>query len=497
VVEKIDTETPHSPGWWLQVMLRQLHDRRVGRRGREIWSRDQVKSSKLRPGLDLLNDYRRGDPPLREDIHSGWAAPFRQFVRMGRLNIADLDVSATGNRMGIRGFRTAAADDELGDVAARAIMKRNNLSLLSRDVHDYMLGLGDGYTLLTPPDEERDYTLITAESPLQCITAHDPATGETLAGLKVFRDDEDESDWAYLFLPGRQMGGLYVARSTGPTEFRRRGQFRFVSTWEWVEYLWDDVPGNVVPIVRFRNKGGIGEFENHLDHLDRINNKIFNEWWISVIQAFRQRALKRAKDDVDDQYEDEEDEGSGAPVSPDASPEDTMKEMFVSAPDAMWDLPPGAEIWESANVDVTPLVNSIQKELQWYASMRHLPLAALSPDSANQSAEGATTLKEEHLYAIDDRRDRASGGWARTMSMAFMFDGDEERADVSQIEPIWNPLERFSLTQKAEATSKAQGVLPTEAILRDIWQYDPAEVQQLMIMLGKDLLRQPLPASRS
>jgi hypothetical protein len=181
----IDTDVPRSPGWWLKTLATQLHNRRVGRNGTRVWTRDQVDSSRVRPGLDLLDAYRRGDPPLREDIHTGWAAPFRQYVRMGRLNFAGKLVSPTANRMGLRGFRTAAADDELGDASAHEIMRRNALKLVARDVHDNMLSLRNGYTMVTPPGAGRPYSLITSESPKQCITAHDAATGDTLAGLKV------------------------------------------------------------------------------------------------------------------------------------------------------------------------------------------------------------------------------------------------------------------------------------------------------------------------
>lgn len=485
-MDRIDIETAGSPGWWLNVLLTQLHNRRTGRSGAQRWTRNQVQSARVRPPLDLLDDYLRGDPPLREDIHTGWAAPFRQFVRMGRLNFADLLVSVTGNRMGIRDFRTAAANDELGDEAARAVMRRNNLKLVARDVHDYMLGLGDGYTMVTPPDAAgpRNWSLITAESPLHCITAHDPATGATLAGLKVFHDDLTESQSAYLFLPGE----LLVAAAPGMAGIGGRGAFRFAKDWAWQPDRFDTIPGGVVPLVRFRNRRGVGEFEHHLDHLDRINDKVFNEWWISKVQAFRQRALER------DPAVTEGDWDEVAGLGPDAAPhtvEDTLQRMFVSSPDAMWDLPPGAKIWESQNVSVEPLVNSIQKELQWLAAAAQKPLATLNPDTANQSAEGSSNQKEEHLYAVEDRRDRAEGGWAQTMSLAFLFQGDDLRADVTQIEPIWGPIERFSLAQKADAGQKATGTLPRDAIQRDIWQYSPAEIPQLRLMAGRDLLAAP------
>ena len=475
----IDTDTPQSPGWWLKTLARELHNRRVGRDDfggtRRRWSRTTVESSKIRPGIDLLDDYLRGDPPLRKDIHEGWAEPFRQFVRMGRLNVADLLVSATGDRMGIRGFRTAAAEDELGDQEARRIMRNNNLELVASDVHDYMLGLGDGYTMVTPPDDRRSYSLITAESPLSTITAHDPATGETLAGLKMFRDDWDARDWGYLFLPGEnpdEPGTKMVAFKDGRSSIGTDAWFRFTpKSWSWDEDKEEDVPGGHVPIVRFRNRRGVGEFERHLDHLDRINDKIFNEWWIGKINGFRQRAVKALPD---------RDEKTGELID--------YSGMFVSSPDALWQLPEGAEMWESAVVDIGPLVNSIQKELNWLAAVARKPLPALAPEGANQSANGAELMREEHLYAIEDRRRRAGGGWATTMAMAFEFQGDDTRSDRTEIEALWGPIQRYTLAEKAEADSKSS--LPMEQKWLDIYQYEPAEIPNLRTLRGRDLLFQ-------
>lgn len=485
----IDTDETGSPGWWLQVLAIELHNRRVGREGSRKFTRSALHPSRVRPGLELLQDYLAGDPPLREDIHSGWAAPFRQFLRMGRMNIAPKLVASTSNRMGLRDFRTAAADDELGDAQARDLMKRNKLRLKSRQVHDWMLGLGDAYTIVTPPDATRSWSLITAESPLQCITAEDPATGATLAGLKMFRDDLAGADFAFLFLPGE----LYVARCDVPTStlFRSRG-FVLNDRWEWDYDRFDDIPGGRVAMVRFSNKDGRSEIEGQLDHLDRINDKLFNEWWIGKIQAFRQRALEMPDEEeagVDLDIAGDL-EGAGGDLSDPASlDEDSLAGIFTSAPDALWQIPKGAKIWESQPADLRQLVDSIKAELQWLAFTSGKPLHTITPDAANGSAEGASTQREEHVYDIEDRRDRADSGWAETLAMAFEFQNDTERADVAKIEPIWGPAERFSLSERADAASKLYKILPNEAILTDVLQYAPADVaDRLRALRGADLL---------
>lgn len=465
----IDVDTPE--GRWFAALSRALHERRTGRVGGRTWNRSAARSTRLRPPLTVLDDYRQGDPPLRADIHSGWKPYVRQFVRMGRLNVADLIVSSTSNRMQLRDFRTAEAGDELGDQVAREVMRENAMKLVARDVHDTFLALGDAYTITSAPVGRRTHALITAEDPRQVITAHDPATGEPLAGLKMFRDDWDSEDVAYLYLPGL----VRRVRRKGPTLITD-GPFRLDEKgWSFDDDADAPVPDDQVCVTRFRNRDGVGEFERHLDPLDRINDKIFDEWWIAKIQAFRQRAVKNLPDT---------DEATGEEID--------YTDMFTASPDEMWQVPGDVEFWESSPVDLTPITAAIQKDFERVAATTSTPLHIVSPDAANGSAEGASLIREEHVYKIENRIDHAGAGWARTMSLAFLFSGDASRADVTQIEPIWGPVERFSLAQRADAAAKAKDSLPVEAIQRDIWQYAPAEIPNLREMRGRDVYYQPV-----
>lgn len=459
----IDTEQPQSPGWWLKILARQLQARRIGRDGATRWSRQEVTSSKVRPGIDLLDDYWRGDPPLREDIHSGWEPSFRQFVRMGRLNVADLLITSRSARLQLRDFKTAATeanteDQYGGDETARDLAEATDLATVARDTHETMFALADSYVIVTPPDLDRgrDHPIATSETPQQVITAHDEATGETLAALKMFRDDWDGSDLAYLFLPGF----VHRAKKPGASSISDSA-FRMSRSWDW-DGDPQPVPGGVrIPVFRFKNRNGVGEFERHLDTLDRINDKIFNEWWIGKIQAFRQRAVKNLPDVDEEGFEID------------------YTGMFTSSPDAMWQVPDGVEFWESATVDLGPVVNSIQKDLERLAAVSSTPLHMITPDAAEGSAEGASTMKEAHIDLIQDRMDRVKRSWAGVMGAMFAFNGDDDLANPRTIKPLFGPAERHSLTERANAAAQAKDNLPQEAIWLDIWQYPPSEIARL------------------
>lgn len=460
-----------SPDWWFKILAARLVDRKVGRLNGKKWDRTLLKTSGIRPGLDLLDAYRRGEPPL-QNVASEWQPHVREFMRVNRLHLADLLVATSANRMQLRDFRTAAAADEVGDVEARNIMRANGMKVKAREIHTDMLALGDAYTITTPPADGEQYALITAESPLQVITAHDSATGKILAGLKLFRDEWDADDIGYLYLPGE----IRRAVKSGRTTITDRG-FQFSKNWEWDDQYGatkngvQKVEGNRIPIARFQNRDGVGEFEHHLGTLDRINDKIANEWWLGKLQAHRQGAVK------------------GLPDKDDQTGEDIdYTDVFIRDPAALWRVPDGVEFWESNPANLEGLSSSIQKDFERLAAAVQVPLPAVTPDAADGSAEGASLMREEHVFKVEDRLDRADGGWAQTMSHAFAFSGDEARAEIAQLEALWGPIERFSLQQKASAASQLKDILPTEAIYTDVLQYPPAEVPNLRVMRGRDML---------
>ena len=319
--------------------LRQLHDRRTGRSGAGCSRGQAVASSQApaRPGA-CSTTTSRGDPPLREDIHSDWAAPFRQFVRMGRLNLAPLlcspdrepdgDPRVPHRRRQRRARRRRGAQADAAQPAEGRSRARSTTD---------MLGLGDGYTIITPPDATRPSALITAESPLQCITAQDPATGRTLAGLKMFRDEWDTTDWAYLFLPGE----LWVARARrgGRTRRRRSGSSSARSgSGTWTSSTTspaDKVRDGAVPQQGRRRASSRTTSTTSTGSTTRSST--------SGGSGRSRRSGSGRSSDKDDEDDERRRRGrpTGWPTS--MSDERDSAELFISSPDALWQAPAGRE----------------------------------------------------------------------------------------------------------------------------------------------------------
>lgn len=467
----IDVETPRSPGWWMKVLGAQLHERRFS----PTWSATRTDRRDLRPPLELLGDYLRGDPPLPK-VKQEWREPMRVFLRQARLNYALMSCQSVTHRLFPEGFATAVEDDRDGDPVAAELYEENDLGLRFTEGAEFMVGLGDGYTIVGPPAQGMSHALITTEDPRQVITAHHAGTGAVIAALKVFHDEWEARESAYLYLPGQVFVAhrpLRAARTSGAFTFAAR-------SWEWDEDASGPLPaslGGRVPVVRMRNAGGVGDFEPHLDALDRINDVLFDVLTIGKYQAFRQRALKNLPE--------EDEQGNRIDYS----------DAFLADPGGLWRLPENVDVWESQVADLGPLRLVGKDAVAAFAAVSGTPLHYITPDAAQGSAEGAASMKENHLFRVMDRKRRCDAALRDVVSLAFAWEDDQARAKRSGIRTLWSPVEIHSLTERAQAASQAATTLSMDSIATDIWGYRPSDLDRLTKERGKDLMFVPPAAS--
>lgn len=457
----IDVTQPETPGWWMQRLSARL-----------LWRHRR---------LQLLDDYMQGIPPIDMGIPAAGRF-YREFMKLARSNFAELVVEAPRERMSVQGFRTAADADDEGDSNAWSIWKANYLGLESAQVHEQMLALGISYVIVglddTTPEPQ---AIITGEDPREVITEHDPRNPQkVIAALKIFHDEVARMDLAYLYLPGvvyvagRQRrarvnpndGTLLVGPSFTPTGWDWLGSdlitleaAAFDTTNDMLEAAAQPLPSSlvgVVPVVPFANKRERGEFEGHRDLLDRINHTILQRLVITLFQSFRQRAVKG---ELPDTTED------GEKIDYD--------KVFSADPGALWQIPANVDMWESQQADFTSVLNSVKADVEHLAAVTRTPIHYLTPGETAQSAEGASLAREGLVFKTQDRITRASVGWTQVMHLAFLMTGDTERANVGQLEPIWGPIERYSLSEMAAASAQAISGLPWETLMELVWQLSP------------------------
>lgn len=433
---------PQTPQEWFTVLSERLKNRHV-----RLWS---------------VERYVNGNAPLPEGATEVREA-YEKWQKMARADFPSLVVDAPAERMNIAGFRVG--DDASDNDAARALWRRSLMESASNDITRDMLVFGVAYAMASPTVSG---AVLTHESPYTCIVDMDPLIPSRVrAGLKVWHDLG--ADYAVLHLPG--MIYYYERPATQRTNMLITPSGMMLpsasqSGWQFIRSAKSGI--DVVPMVQFLNRGGVGEFELLTDLLDRINWVVLQRLLIIAMQAFRQRALSGELPETDEE---------GNVID--------YETMFTPGPDALWTLPEGVEIWESQPGDVSQILQAVKDDIRELSAVTRTPMSVLSPDSANQSAEGASLMREGLVYKVEDRQRRMAPFWNALVSMGLTLDGNPAEVQVQ-----WAPAERQSLAERYDALTKATD-LPWRDRMTDVLGYDAARVDQMEINRSADASGDP------
>jgi len=456
----IDISEAESPGWWLDRCAKKL--------------------ARRHPRLTDLANWMDGESPYLKDADAQVADAYKRFRKNARTNYAELIVLTLRRRLVVTGFRTSEDQSRTGDDVAMRIWKRNGMQIELPSVIENALGLGDGYTMLGKIGEgDAAEVSITAEDPRQAVTIHDPVRQRNVrAGLKLYHDADMNLDVAYLHLPGKVYKAKRPRKATAATQHR-------VPTFSSTSWDWDEDAGGEAGqdtgvkrplIVRFRNRNGVGEFENHLYLLERLDDQVFRRDVIAAMQAFRQLALLSKDPEVLAEEDDE-----GRPIDWD--------DILTMDPGAFWRLPGVEKVWESQVTDITPLISADTADIKKLSAVTSTPMHVFIPDAASSgSAEGAALLREEHEANAEDKLTRFNESVIDTMSLAFELEGDEQRSRREHITVLWKPIARRSLAERGDANSKMQDV-PWRTRMTRVLEFDEDEVDRMEVERQQDAIR--------
>lgn len=454
-----------SPAWWFEKLLYQF-DARVPQRwspevGEYVDPRD---SDSRRDRLERLWSYYIGRPPLPQ-VAAGYTEVFRAVMRKARSNYAGMCISAMLNRMAFNGISTGV-DSSGGDDKANEVAEVSNLEAEIQDLFAYLFVMGEAYAMVVAPKRGSDTApLIKALDPRNCVGDVDPDNPQVLRALLVRSyDPMFGEEKATLLLPGKAYRARKPSSPFGGVSFQK---------WEW-----DGAPENIegidalggIPAVRLDNKDGLGEFEAHLDLLDRINDTTLQRIVITWYQSYKQRAVRGDLEGDDDE-----------PMTL-----EEFREVFAADPGALWKVPAGVDFWESTQADMTPILNAKRDDVKEFAAVTSTPMYLVSSDSVNQSAEGASLVREGINHKVKDRRARVAPKIKLLFKMAFAFAGDAQRGAKIRID--WGALENNSLADKGSATAQVRGVLSQKRILVDIWGYTPLQAEEIITELAAEQL---------
>lgn len=466
----IDVETPGSDGWWLRRLAKQMHSRptRISSKLCDDRRYDFTRNE----WLDMLWSRFVGNAPLSQ-VSDRYAQATREFMRLTRTNFAALIVEALQDRTQFQGAQAVGNEDADGDDTVRAVLAANGSFF--DDALTFSYALGVGYVMISPPQEGESIATATAEDPRQFVVATDPIrTNVVTHALKLYRDHEAGSDVAHLFVRGGGSAPDRVAVATRGSAGSWSGVRFSPRDWEWDGERSGPMPvqGLGVPVVPLVNKYGFGEFENHIDLLDRITNGIADRLWTSKFQTFIQKAVEGELPDVD-------------PVTGEKINYD---EIFLSDPGALWKLPAGAKIWESRTVDINGLLAPVRDDLKELSAVTRTPMHLFTPDAMTGSAAGANLASDGITLKAGDRTKRFSPAAVRVSRLALAYSG---KSLDGELQAMWGPTERFSLQERGVAAVAAKNSgMPWRSRMSEVWQHPPATVARMERERRADLLFQ-------
>ncbi len=470
------------PEWWFEYLMKRFNEK-LDRKPRVVTSHTPTTR---RERLALLWSYYIGDAPLPY-INEKYRETFRELLRKARPNYAMMAIDAMADRSVLKGIYTDPDKDLDGDDIARTVMNVSGFAALQRDMQTYLYTLGESYVTIVPPlpgAAAGSVPMLLAEDPRFCVGEVDPLNPRHLvAFVKVFNDKINNRQQAILFVPGQQH-----------TFVREPGQFseQFdIDQWSKTDSAslpgLDDFGG--VPVVKFTNKMGLGEFEPYIDLLDRISDGILNRMVITWYQSFKQRAIKG---DLDGGADFSDDSDSLIRELSDAH----LSDVFEADPGSLWIVPPDVEFWESSATDLQPLLLAVRDDVKEFASCTRIPMHMMAPDGTNQTAEGAAMAREGLTDKIEDRQSRQDPQWILLWQMVFGLSGQAARTANVRIQ--WGPTERVPMASRTDAASKTRGILSRKRQVVDILGFDPVvaklnETELLEESMASESAAPPLP----
>ncbi|OCB09238.1 hypothetical protein A5717_26035 [Mycolicibacterium porcinum] len=418
--------------------------------------------------LDLLWSYYVGDPPLPQ-IAPEFADIFRDVLRKSRSNYAEMCVTAVVDRMELLAVATDVDSTPNGDDRAAEIMEDTGFAAQLKDLLDFFCVMGEAYVMVVPT---ADGPMIHAIDPRRCVGIKDPNNPTRLrAALVRAYDVEEDEEIAHLFLPGEK----WTLRRNDAKQWERLSDVP-----EVIKGL-DDLGG--IPVVLLENKHGMGEYEAHVDVLDRVIDTTLQRMVLMRYQAFKQRGVS-GDEAVVEEFDDE----TGEPIESDREATN-WDEVFKAGPGAVWKVPKDWTFWESGQADLTGMLNAKRDDVKEFAAVTHTPLYLITPDDANGSAAGAGLLREALTSKVRDRRSRVTPGLKLVWRIAFAMDTNTEREKpVKKVKLRWGPIEFKTLAEKGSATAQAKDVLSKQRIMRDIWEMPPEDIEENLTELEAERL---------
>lgn len=425
----------------------------------EVWlTRLAQRMDRQRIRYLLLESYVNGNAPLPE-LSKDTEAAWRDFQAEARTNFGLLVRDAVCDRIVMSGVTVGGSVRSRAAKALAQVAMNNRIEQVIREFAKYGTTFGSSY--LTVWNDDEGSAVITADSPLTMIAATDPLQPWKIrAALRIWRDLDEGRDYALVWAgtsKQRFSRGCYSdAQQTLLVPYASGG-------WEADTDALET--GSQPPIVVYHNADGMGEFEPHIDIINRINRAVLNQVTTFAIQAFKQRWLK-----IQDK------EHPGLPQVDQHGNQIDWAKLFEPHPAALWNLPPGVDVGESSSTDTGPMLDAVKDYIRHLSAATKTPLPMLVPDSANQTAAGAENAEKSFIFKCAQRVNAVKLAIEAALLIALEVEGF---GNVDRVEVAFEDPARVMLSEKYAAAMSARATgLSIATIQRLILGMSPDEISQ-------------------
>lgn len=446
-----DDKTPRSPDWWLIRLGKKL-------------SADQHR-------YDKLERYWRGDPPVPHGNHKMREA-YRRLQHLARTNFGALVVETVLERMKVTAFRAGADGTVDNDKHAWGWWQANSLDADSGLVHRMAVMMSKAYVCVGEDPDNPGQPLVTGEDPRQVIHESTPTNRrKILAALKTWWDDIDNVQRAMVYLPDKVYS--YVTTSAVKVD-ATADRLWSPASWELdtSEYPegWGTNTLGEVPFVPFVNKpdlagNGMGEYEDVVDVLERINTTILDRMVVTAMQAYRQRWAKGVT--VTDEH-------------------GNTQSTFDPGADLLWAVEDDNAVFGEFQVtDISPIIKAIESDVQYLAAITRTPPHYLLAGIVNVSGTALGAAETGLVSKLLERETEYGESWERVNRLAGKVTGTSVPLDA---EVVWKDPQFRTLAEQADAALKArQAGVPWRTAMA-MFGFSPQEIDRMEAERAQDAL---------
>jgi hypothetical protein len=328
------------------------------------------------------------------------------------------------------------------------------------------------YVMVGKNPKKPGQPLVTGEDPRQVVHESDPTNPrDLLAAMKTWWDDIGSVFRAELYLPDRT---YYFVSDEAVKQTCEADKLWTPSSWKVDTSKYSEGYGvneyGEIMLVPFINRpdlagNGMGEFEDVLDIIDRINNVMLDRLVISAMQAYRQRWATGV---------DTTDENGAA------------QNDFDPGADLLWMVDDAsAKFGEFSPTDITPIVKAIESDVQYLAAITRTPPHYLLAAITNASGDALASAETGLVSKIGERETEWGESWEEVYRLVGLV---TEQPVPDDSEVVWaDPQYRSLAERSAAAVQQRTAGVPWRATM-EVLGKSPQEIDRLEAMRIQDAM---------